>query len=177
MNRLAPRDGQRPPVCVLCHNGSRAAHIDGDLQATVSTLSISLHCVVPRNAIVAFPSWLGGVFTQLSCIKTSPPLESGGYRKCSQPWRRPTFPAAYAASIIGAGDLRFRVRKGNGRYLAAHTTKVESIFTCFEGLAVLQPATGSSNRSYLQAGLKSRNYSLCLRQTPRSYERRTCQKE
>ena len=38
-------------------------------------------------------------------------------------WQRPTFPPPYKGSIIGAGDLNFRVRNGNGCILTAMVTR------------------------------------------------------
>ncbi len=41
-------------------------------------------------------------------------------------WQRPTLPYRYQYSTIGAGELNFRVRNGNGCFLLAIVTRIQS---------------------------------------------------
>ena len=51
-------------------------------------------------------------------------------------WRRPIFPARHQASIVGIGELNFRVRNGNGWTL---TTKNTNYMVHLQGLEPWTP--------------------------------------
>jgi hypothetical protein len=68
-------------------------------------------------------------------------LLRNGYLKA---WQRPTLAGALAPTTIGAGELNFRVRDGNGCDLSAIVTKPTTLISLLCWLAPRNPSTWNS---------------------------------
>jgi hypothetical protein len=55
-------------------------------------------------------------------------------------WQRPTLAGALAPTTIGAGELNFRVRDGNGCDLSAIVTKPTTLISLLRWLAPRNPS-------------------------------------